>query len=184
MRIHVTRERILAAVIALGVTIVLAQGALPLFGEPVLAEEGVEAALETQRRGFRPGARGGPGRGGFLPLRRLDLSDAQEEQIDGVREEAREAVAAAREPMREARRELRDAMRNEEVDEGRIRALTTTIASLQADALVRSARVYADILEVLTPEQRDEVSELQERRRERGEERRERFRDRRGRRGR
>ena len=206
MRIHVTRNRILGAVIAVGFTSGLAQGALAWVGEPVRTEAQAiaagftsslaqstlawvgepvraeaESVAETQRRGFRPGARRGPGGIGLLPLRRLDLSDAQEEQIDQVREEAREAAAEAREPIREARRELRDALRGEDMDEGRIRELAAAVASLEADALVRRARVRADILEVLTAEQREEMRELQERRRERLEERRERFRERRGR---
>lgn len=183
MRQHVTRKRVLGAVIALGLTMVLTQGGFAGVGEPASAEEETAAAVETQRRGFRPGARGGPGRAGLLPLRRLDLSDAQEERIDRIRDEAREAAAEAREPMREARRELRDAMRGESVEEGRIRELAAAVASLEADALVRRARLRTDILEVLTAEQREEMRELQERRRERLEERRERrmerFRDRR-----
>ena len=183
---HGTRKHVLGAVIALGFTMVLTQGGFARFGEPASAEEetaaaveaqgafarfgptvhaeaGVEAAAETQRRG----PRGGPGRAGLLPLRRLDLSDAQEDRIDRIRDEAREAAAEAREPMRDARRELRDAMRGESVEEGRIRELAAAVAALEADALVRRARLRADILEVLTAEQREEVRELQERRRER-----------------
>lgn len=179
MRQHVTRKRVLGAVIALGFTMVLTQGGLAAFGEPASAEEETAAAVETQRRGFRPGARGGPGRAGLLPLRRLDLSDAQEERIDRIRDEAREAAAEAREPMREARRELRDAMRGESLEEGRIRELAAAVASLEADALVRRARLRTDILEVLTAEQREEMRELQERLEERRERRMERFRDRR-----
>ena len=183
MQVHVTRKRVLGAAIVLGTTIVLTQGAFTFFGEPAHAEEGTEAAIETQRRGFAgPGARAGPGRAG-LPLRRLDLSEAQQEQIDELRAEAREAAATTRDEMREARRELRGAMQSEALDEGRIRSLASTVASLQADALVRGARVYTDILQVLTSEQRERVSALQERRQERlgerREERRERFRNRR-----
>jgi len=174
MEKHVTRKQVLGAVVAVGLAMAVAQGAFAWLGEPASAEEETAAAVETQQRGFRPGLRGGPARAGLLPLRRLDLSNAQEERIDQIRDEAREAAAEAREPMRDARRELRAAMHGESVEEGRIRELAATVASLEADALVRRVRLRADILEVLTAEQREELHELQERRQERLEERRER----------
>ena len=182
MRIHVTRRRVLGAVVALGLAMVVAQGAVALFGAPAHAEEGAVAAIETQPRGFvRQSGRGGPGAGGLLPLRRLDLSEAQRTEIDGVRDAAREASAATRDQLREVRQALNAAVRSDVVDEGRIRSLAATLASLEADQVVREAYAYADVWQILTPEQQELVQSMAERRVEQRERQVERFRNRRNR---
>ena len=177
---HVTRKQVLGAVVAVGLAIALAQGAFAILGPPAHAEAGVEAAAETQRSGFgRPSGRGGLRAAGLPPLWMLDLSEAQQTQIDRVREAAREASASTRDQLREARRALSEATRSEVVDEGRIRALAGALASLEADELVRRAYLYADIWQILTPEQHEAVREMSDRRAERRERQIERFRNRR-----
>ena len=165
MRIHVTRKRILGALAAVTLTVVVAATAAALIGGP----------LHAQRRGF-----GGPGvRGGTLPLWTVELTDAQQAQVEQIREAAREAAGSVRDEMREARQALGEAVRAGVVDESRIRSLAARVASFQADALVRQAHAYADTWEILTPEQQDQVREMRERRGERFAERRERIRNRR-----
>ncbi len=176
MRIHVTRTRVLGAMIAIGLVTVLAQGAFAVLGIPAHAAEAA-VAVETQARGFvRQFGRGGPGVGGLPPLWMLDLSEGQQAQIDRVREAAREASASVRGQMREARQGLNEAIRSEVVDEGRIRALVSTISTLEADALIRQAYVYADVWQILTPAQQDDVQAMDQRRAEQRERRIERFR--------
>ena len=165
MRIHVTRKRILGALAAVTLTVVVAATAAALIGGP----------LHAQRRGF-----GGPGvRGGTLPLWTVELTDGQQAQVEQIREAAREAAASVRDEMREARQALGEAVRAGVVDESRIRSLAARGASLEADALVRQAHAYADTWEILTPEQQDQVREMRERRSERFAEQRERIRNRR-----
>lgn len=165
MRIHVTRKRILGALAAVTLTVVVAATAAALIGGP----------LHAQRRGF-----GGPGvRGGTLPLWTVELTDGQQAQVEQIREAAREAAASVRDEMREARQALGEAVRAGVVDESRIRSLAARVASFEADALVRQAHAYADTWEILTPEQQDQVREMRERRSERFAERRERIRNRR-----
>ena len=166
MQIHVTRKRILGALAAVTLTVVVAATAAALIGGP----------LHAQRRGF-----GGPG--GTLPLWTIELTDAQEAQVERIREAAREAAheaaASVRDEMREARQALGEAVRAGVVDESRIRSLAARVASFEADALVRQAHAYADTWEILTPEQQDQVREMRERRSERFAEQRERIRNRR-----
>ena len=109
MRIHVTRKRILGALAAVTLTVVVAATAAALIGGP----------LHAQRRGF-----GGPGvRGGTLPLWTVELTDGQQAQVEQIREAAREAAASVRDEMREARQALGEAVRAGVVDESRIRSL-------------------------------------------------------------
>ena len=144
-------------------------------------------AAEGQRWGG-PG-RGGPGvgigrgRGGrpgalLPPLRQLDLSD---EQLDQVREavgESREAGRETARAMRAARRALGEATAAEELDEDRIRTLAAELGRLEGDAAVGRARLYAAVWQMLTPDQQARAAEIRSERQERREERRGRLRER------
>ena len=176
MRVHVTRKRILGTLAAVGVALTVAASVAASIGEPLavaagsaVAEVAATAAaligesVHAQRRGL--GVRGGVGV--TIPLWTIDLTDGQQAQVERVREAAAEATAAVRDEMREARQALAEAVRSEVVDESRIRALAARVASLEADALVRRAHVQADIWQLLTPEQQDQVREMRERRSER-----------------
>ena len=151
-------------------------------------------AAEAQRRGGRGGrgaSMGGPRGGGPVgallpPLRRLDLSDEQREQVRTVIGESREAVRTHLRETRTAREALAEAVAAGTVDEERIRTLAAELGRLAGDAAVRRAQVYAAVWQILTPEQqaraeeiRAEREERRSARRERMEERRERMRERR-----
>ncbi len=172
--------------LAAGVALAVAAGAL-------VAVPAADAA-EEQRQGGRIGRgawRGGPPRGipaGVLqlPLRRLDLTDEQRDQVRTVIEEGREAALAQAPEMRAAREALDEAVSTPSVDEARIRALAADLGRLAGDGAVRRAQVYAAVWQLLTPEQQARAGEIEaeraERRsarRERMEERRERLRERR-----
>lgn len=149
-------------------------------------------AAEAQRWGGRggPGGRGawlaGPfGRGGeaFLPpLHRLGLSDEQREQVRTIMGDSRESAATTAREMREARAALAEAVTADGIDEAGIRSRAARVGTLEGDAALRRARLYAAVRNVLTPEQRERADEMQAERRERFEERRERMQERRERR--
>ena len=120
------------------------------------------------------------------PLRRLDLTDEQREQVRTAIGESREAARTNLRETRAAHEALAEATASATVDEDRIRALAAELGRLAGDAAVRRAQVYAAVWRILTPEQQaraEEISaEREERRnarRERMEERRERMRERR-----
>ena len=132
-----------------------------------------------------PGRFGGPslfgGRGGgaLLDLGRLNLTDAQRQQVQQIRERSREAMTALRDRMRQAATAEREAIQALPVDEGRIRAASQALAEVSADVAVQTARIRSEIWSVLTPKQQAEVTKRRTQVQERVRERAERFRERR-----
>ena len=142
-------------------------------------------AAEEQRWGG-PGRRGpglglaGRGRPGALlaPLRQLDLSDEQLEQVREAVGESRETGRETARAIRAARRALAEATIAEALDEERVRSLAADIGRLEGDAAVERARLYAAVWGMLTPEQQARAAEIREEREERREQRRESLRER------
>ena len=185
MRINMTgtRTRVLAGGVGLALATVV-----------LVATHAVQAA-EAQRGGGRGGRgawmggpRGAGPAGAFLPpLRRLELTDEQREQVRTAIGESREAARTHARETRTAREALGEAVTTGAVDEDRLRTLGAELGRLAGDAAVRRAQVYAAVWQILTPEQQARAEEIkaerEERRnarRERMEERRERMRERRG----
>jgi periplasmic protein CpxP/Spy len=116
------------------------------------------------------GGRGGPGRmGGFwpdgvLPLRALNLTDAQKEQIRTLiqqRSEEHRAVATRLREAMEAQRKATDAM---PVDEQAIRSTTQALVDEQTEMAIQRAKLRADIFALLTPEQQAQATKLEQER--------------------
>ena len=184
MRIDLTRTRGKVVTGVVGLAIV---------GVSVVAAADAVYAAEAQRGGGRGrgagmgGPRGAGPAGALLPpLRRLDLTDEQREQVRTAIGESREAARTNRRETRAARAALAEATASATVDEDRIRTLAAELGRLAGDAAVRRAQVYAAVWRILTPEQQARAEEIgaerEERRnarRERMEERRERMRERR-----
>jgi Spy/CpxP family protein refolding chaperone len=135
------------------------------------------------RRG-RMGRGGGPGGPGglMLPLGRLDVSDAQHEQIRGVMEQNREASRAAGARVREVRTALQDATTAEVMNDGAIRAVAAELANAEGDAAVQRAYVRSQVWQLLTPDQQTNALEIESNMKERMEQRRARRGERRDRR--
>jgi protein CpxP len=110
-----------------------------------------------------PGMRGGPGGpGGMagLPLRELDLTDAQREQVKAVIESHRDDQKAIGDRMMTVRKALHDAIAADTFDEAAIRAAAAQVGAVDADAAVLQARIRAEITALLTPEQVKKAKEL------------------------
>jgi protein CpxP len=117
-----------------------------------------------------PGGPGGPM--GVLPMiNRLNLTDAQRDQVRGLAESNRDANQALGERARAAHEALQAAITAETFDEGAIRAASAEVASVDADLAVAHAKLHSEILQVLTPEQRTQLKELQAKRPQRPERR-------------
>jgi periplasmic protein CpxP/Spy len=142
-------------------------GLVAMLAAPVVAQ-GPEG---HGRRGRGPGAmRMGPGFEG-LPLRGLDLTDAQREQVRGI-VSAREAdFKALGERLRTAREAERAAVTRVPVDENEIRTRVTELAAVQADVAILRARIHEQVQQVLTPEQQAKAKTLQAERQKRRTER-------------
>lgn len=122
--------------------------------------------------------KGGPR--GMLPgLGALDLEDAQRDQIREIAEQNRDAGATIARQLQVARAALNEVVVAEVVNESVIRARAAELATLEADEAVQRAYVTAQILQVLTADQRAEWREIRANAKERASERRGRRRQRR-----
>ena len=131
-------------------------------------------------RAGRMGRRGGPSPGRpLMHLRALDLSEAQQEQIRSIHEQRGEATQAVNERVRVARQALQDAVTAEVVNEGAIRAVANELGMAEGDAAVQQAYLYAQVWQMLTPEQQVEAGEAEAEMERRREQRRQRMGDRR-----
>jgi Spy/CpxP family protein refolding chaperone len=101
----------------------------------------------------------------FVP--RLGLSDAQKEQIKTIVQ----AHTAETQPLETraagARQALQDAIMTGTVDESLIRQRSAELAAAQADLDVVHARIFAEVFQLLTPDQQAQVRDMQAKVRER-----------------
>jgi Spy/CpxP family protein refolding chaperone len=110
-----------------------------------------------------PGMRGGPGGPlgmAGLPLRELGLSDAQQQQVRATMESHRDEHRAAGEKMRTARKALQEAVAADTFNDGAIRAAAEAVGAAEGDIAVLQAKVRAEVVAILTPEQVKKAKEL------------------------
>ena len=156
--------RIGSALGAAALTIGLGSAALSVAGQQQQAPSGRHDGFGGPGRG-----RGGPG-GPFdsaqgrplvgLPLRELNLTDAQREQVRQIVESRQQETRAIGERAMAAREALRTATTSPSFDEGLVRAKAAEVAAIDADMAVARARIFADVFQILTPEQQAKVKEL------------------------
>lgn len=112
-----------------------------------------------------PGGRRGPGGpGGFgpgLPMRGLNLTDAQKEQMKALSEQNRQNGRTAMERLRTAMLAQRKAVETIPVNEALIRSTTQELADAQTEVALQRARMHADAFALLTPEQQAQAAKLQ-----------------------
>jgi protein CpxP len=114
------------------------------------------------RRGGGPGGPGGfGGRGVALPLRDLNLTDAQQQQVRDIRERHRDEAQQIGERLRTAMEAQRKAVEATPVNESLIRSTAQELAEVQADAAIAQAHARSEILSILTADQRAQLSKLQ-----------------------
>ena len=119
---------------------------------------------EMQHRGGSRNAqrRGGPGglRALLGPIRRLGLSEVQGEQIRAILKQNAEILRTTDGKVRAGRRALREAVMSDGVNEGEIRSLAAELATLEGDAAVEFAKLYVQVLELLTPDQQARLAQM------------------------
>ena len=156
--------RIGTAVGAALLTVGLGAAALSIAGD----QQNQPPAADGRRGGPGPGrGRGGPfgpggpmGPLGGLPLRELNLTDAQREQVRQIVDSRQQETRAIGERAIAAREALHAATTSPSFDEGLIRAKAAVVAAIEADMAVSRARIFADVYQVLTPEQQAKAKEL------------------------
>jgi periplasmic protein CpxP/Spy len=116
-------------------------------------------------QGPRPGRQGGPGGRGplaGLPLRQLQLSDAQQEQVRQIRSRHEAQMRDAVTKLETARRAQQKAVETVPADEAQITSLTQDMVQAQVDVAIQASRVNGEIWSVLTPDQQAQVKKLRE----------------------
>ncbi|MBE1275998.1 periplasmic heavy metal sensor [Enterovibrio baiacu] len=101
--------------------------------------------------------------GGKHLLRGIDLTDAQEEKIDALREQNRDAKKANKAKNKEAMMADRQAMQTlllaDNFDEAAIRDLAKKMSDQQVERRISRMKAQHEMLNVLTPEQKVQVKE-------------------------
>ena len=124
-------------------------------------------------KGERHGHWGGRGgRGGMMGFSKLDLTDAQKAQLQQIRESHRQAVAPIMEQIRAKRQEIRQASQGGTFNEALVSQKLAEIAPLEAKLMGEQARIYQEMLSVLTAEQKAKLDQMREQFKSRGGERR------------
>ena len=116
-----------------------------------------------------PGFPGGPG--GGLPLRELNLSETQQQQIRDITQQYRDQNRQAAEQLRAAMDAQRKAVETQPVNEGLIRSTTQALTDAQTEMAIQQARMQGEIFTLLTPAQQEQAKKLQAERETRAQQR-------------
>ena len=120
--------------------------------------------------GGRGGWFGGPGGPmGMLPMidRELNLTDAQRSQIKAIADAHKDEWKAQFDRERTARMALNEAVTADTVDEGLVRQKSAELAIVDADLAIARAHAHAQVMQILTPDQKAQLKALKETRRRR-----------------
>jgi Spy/CpxP family protein refolding chaperone len=100
---------------------------------------------------------------GMLPRvgRELQLTDAQRDQIKAIALTHRDEWKALADRLRTSHDALAAAVTGDTIDETLIRAKSADVASVEADVAVARAHAHAEFAQILTPEQKAKLKELQ-----------------------
>ena len=117
--------------------------------------------------GMGPGGRGGPGALPLMGLGRLDLTDAQKDQVKTILDSHKEEIKSIGDRARTAHRALEAAITGQTFDEATVRTRAADVAAIDADAAVAQARGFAEIYQILTTEQQTKLKAVQAKMQER-----------------
>jgi len=151
----------------LGISAVVAV-ALALAGTPLAAGQGGQGPGGPGGRYGGPGGRGRGGPGGpmgpdnpLMMLGRLDLTDAQRGQVKQILDSHRDEQKALGDREFAAHSALEASIAADGLNEAVIRGKAAEVAAVESDMAVMRARVYAEIFQMLTPEQQAQAKQNQ-----------------------
>ncbi|MBP0021538.1 MAG: Spy/CpxP family protein refolding chaperone [Cyanobacteria bacterium SBLK] len=130
-------------------------GTAALIGTDALQANSPAIAQEASN-----GERGGRGRGMQQMFEQLNLSDAQKQQIESIREQAKANSEQLREEIHSAREQMR-ALMGSNASESELRQQHQAISSLRDRASDRRFETMLQIREVLTPTQRTRLAAME-----------------------
>ena len=95
-----------------------------------------------------------------LPLQQLNLTQAQRNQIQEIRQQHGDSLRNAGQRIRQTKQVLEDAVRSEWFDESRIRSLSADLGDLQSEVAVLRGAIHAQTWMLLTSEQQARAGEI------------------------
>jgi len=105
------------------------------------------------------GNRGMRGQLMWRGMARLNLTQAQKDQMKAFRDLQQKDAQAVRERMEGARQKLQEAMKADVPDEAAVTAAAGAMATAQSEQIVLHARAKAQLMKVLTPEQQTQLKQ-------------------------
>jgi Spy/CpxP family protein refolding chaperone len=116
----------------------------------------------------------GPGhhRGGFGPMMGfyadyLDLTDAQKAQMKDIMTKEKPTIQPLMQQLADSHKQLRQLETAGSFDEAKVRAIATQQAQTMTELTVQKARIKSQMMQVLTPDQKDKMAKFEARRQER-----------------
>ncbi len=137
----------------------------------LVAVSTVFAIAQKGGDGWKDG-RGGHHRGGFGRIaEKLNLTDAQREQVKGIMETSRAKVQPLKKSMKANRQKMDAATANGQFDEAAVSAIAQEQATIKAQLIVEKERAKSQMFQILTAEQKAQVQQFEAQKRERFENR-------------
>lgn len=169
----ISRIAPLAIATGLALAIALPGHAAPDAGggqAPAAAEyrHGMQHGRHGNRGDHATGQRHGGQSGARHAMGELDLTDAQKDQIFALRHAAMPALRDAMKTARASQQALRELAHSGQFDPTKAETLANQAATARAQASLTRAKLQADIVALLTPEQRAKAEALHAQRGERG----------------
>ncbi len=145
------------ALLALGAVYVTGQADKPADGKKGVGKRGMHKRFGKRGPGGRRGKRGAMV--GHM-FRKLDLTDAQKTQIQGIMKSSRESSKTLRTQSRELRKQLHEATENGQFNESQVQAIAQKQGDLHAKMIVEKQKAKAQMFAVLTSEQKAKLAEM------------------------
>ena len=131
-------------------------------GECYGDDDGGDTNERGARRGGRGGHRGGKGFSMKRVISQLDLTEEQQEAVMAIRDSHKEATAPNKEKMQSQRDELRTLWAAEFPDRDAILELEDEMLDTRGQMRVAQTDLKLAVMDLLTPQQRSEMSEILE----------------------
>ena len=115
------------------------------------------------RRGGPGGPMGPGGPGGLLGpmLGRLNLTSDQQDRVTQILDSHRDEQQALGQRGMTAHQALQDVVSGSTFDESTIRGRAADVAAVDADAAVTEGRIFAEVVQILTPDQQKALQQMQ-----------------------
>jgi protein CpxP len=128
---------------------------------------GTVAVSQTVKRHHREHGDMFGGRGLAFMLHRLDLSDAQKAQAKEIIAKEKPAIQPLMQQLAQSRHQLRQFEESGNFDEVQVRNIAAQQAQTLTELTVQKTRIKAELVQILTPEQKTKLTQMMDRREQR-----------------